>query len=175
MIRAAVTALLLATALVASAQTTDGSKSRIPKAELAKIRKTKFRVVVPTYVPAGFTKGSTELFLPVDPQLTVWSAKYRDFKTKRNFVIQMASDGLGDPMFDLPNGDTVEPNGSLYGKSPILGKFEVMFYKKGNVKMAHCTWYEVSKKGYPRYAMVMSDGMEPSEVKKIIESLRWLK
>lgn len=175
MIRATLTALLLTVALSASAQTTSGVTSKIPKAELAKVRKSKYRVVVPTYVPAGFTKVEASLGVDKEPVLSGWSVRYLNPKTKAYFLLQMASDGLGDPMFDLPNGDTVEPNGSLFGKSPIFGKFEVMSYKKGKIKIAQSTWYEVSKKTLPKYAMVTSDGMEPSEVKRIIEGLRWLK
>ncbi len=175
MIRALLTSLLFAVVMLASAQTTNGVASKVPKTELSKLRKSKYRVVVPTYVPAGFTKVNANFEYDKEPALSLWIVRYQNPKTKASFTLQMASDGLGDPFFDLPNGDTVDPTGSIFAKSPIMGRVEVMYYKKGKVKMAMSTWYDASKKTYPRYAMVMSDGMEASEVKRIIESLRWLK
>jgi hypothetical protein len=174
MVRLFLAFFILLAACFSTAQTTDGRKSRIPSANLKAVKKTKFRVLVPTYVPVGFRVQSCGLSDDPEPILAVWRISYQNPKTKASVVLQMASEGVGDPMFDLPNGDVVEPNGSIWARSPILGKVEVMYVKKGKLRMANCTWYDVSKKTFPRLAMMVSHGVEPSEIKKMIESLRWL-
>lgn len=174
MIRAAFTALLLATALVASAQTTSGASARIPKNELAKVRKSKYRVLVPTYVPPGFV-AKANLELDKEAALTNWVLRYSHPKTKATITIQMASDGLGDYIFSTPDGDTTEPTGSIFGKSPVFGKFELMVVKKPKYNMTATTWISTSTRTYPNYTMVYSDGVKAGTVKRVIESLRWLK
>ena len=87
----------------------------------------------------------------------------------------MASNGLGDPLFTVGDGDTVEPNGSLWAKNPILGKIQLDYYVKGATKLFHCNWVPASKKTFPQLAMVMGQGLAASEGKRILESLRWLK
>lgn len=167
--------LVLAAAVVAPAQTTDGKKSLVPDFALREVRKTKFRVLVPTYVPAGYVVDFAGLKKDKEPILNDWSIAYVNRKTKTTITVQMASEGLGDPIFDLPTGGEKEKNGSIWAQSPILGKVEVMWATKGSLKMAACTWYKTKTKTYPRYAMIMSEGVDAKEIKKMIEGLRWLK
>ena len=174
MVRSLIAFLILLAASISVAQTTDGRKSLIPTTKLQAVRKTKYRVLVPTYVPAGFRIDSCELKKDKEAMLTDWTVSYKNSKTKASAMLQMTSEGVGDPLFTLPDGDVLDPTGSIWAKSPILGKVEVYYVKKGKVKMANCTWYDVSKKTFPKMAMMMSEGIEPSELKKMIESLRWL-
>jgi len=167
--------VLLLLVTLASAQTTDGSKSKIAKSELAKVRKTKYRVLVPTYVPAGFVVKLGVLELDKEQALTNWTVRYVNPKTKATFTVQMASDGLGDYIFSTPDGDTTEPTGHLIGKSPIFGKFELMLVKKPKFNMTATTWIELGRKTYPNYVMIYSDKVPSATSKRIIESLRWLK
>lgn len=170
---ALLTAFLLLVSYV-SAQTTNGVASRVPKAELAKVRKSKYRVVVPTYVPAGFlVKANLEL--DKEAALTNWVLRYTHSKTKATITIQMASDGLGDYIFSTPDGDTAEPTRSIFGKSPVFGKFELMVVKKPKYNMTATTWISTSTRTYPNYTMVYSDGVAEGTVKRVIEGLRWLK
>lgn len=171
---ALLTAFLLLVSYV-SAQTTSGSASRVPKAELAKVRKSKYRVVVPTYVPAGFVVKQASLEVDKERALTNWTLRYHHPKTKATFTVQMASDGLGDYIFSTPDGDTTEPTGSIFGKSPVFGRFDLMVAKKPKYNLTATTWISTSTRTYPNYTMVYSDGVDAATVKRVIESLRWLK
>lgn len=175
MIRSLILASLLALTTFGATQTTNGKASGMSTAQIAKVKKTKFRVLVPTFVPAGFRLQTCGIEEEKDPLSAMWSATYRNAKTGGKFVIQMASDGLGDPMFDLPNGDVVDPTGYTTVQNPILGKVAVGYYQKGKIRIANCTWYETKSKSYPKYAMIMCDGMALTDVKRVLAGLRWLK
>lgn len=175
MIRALLISAALTFSALAHAQISNGLASKISKAELAKVRKSKYRVLVPTYVPADFVVKEAKLTVDKEAALTDWRVRYQNPKTKAEFTLQMASDGLGDIIFSTPDGENMLPTGSAFGKSPVLGRFEVMFARKGNYKMAGINWLNASKKTFPNFAVVYSQGMDASVVKRIVESLRWLK
>lgn len=175
MLRALAFSALLAIVALSSAQTSDGAASKISKTELAKVRKSKYRVLVPTYVPTGFVVKEAKLVVDKEPALTDWRVRYHNPKTKAEFTVQMASDGLGDIIFSTPDGDVIEPGKSVYGKSPVFGKFEVMSAQKGKYRTAGCNWLDVAPKTFPRFAMVYSEGMDAATIKRIVEGLRWLK
>ncbi len=175
MIRAFLISAVFLLAALANAQTSDGAASKISKTELAKVRKSKYRVLVPTYVPAGFVVKEAKLVVDKEPALTDWRVRYHNPKTQAEFTVQMASDGLGDIIFSTPDGDVIEPGKSVYGKSPVFGKFEIMSAQKGKYKTAGCNWMEVAQKTFPYFAMVYSEGMDAATIKRIVESLRWLK
>ncbi|MBN9502790.1 MAG: hypothetical protein BGO01_12570 [Armatimonadetes bacterium 55-13] len=155
--------------------TTDGKASGLSAKQLATLRKSKFKVVVPTYVPAGFkvdSVGFTDTKVPVEASFAL---TYKNAKTKAEFTVQMASDGLGDPIFTLDNGDAVDATSVLKAKSPILGAVDVEVYAKGREKMFQCTWMEHKNRSLPQFAMAYGRGVDGATGKKIIESLRWLK
>ena len=174
--------LLVFVLAAAYGQSSDaGARSLIPKSILAKVRKSKFRVLVPTYVPPGFKYQSASLATWAedspkdDPALMNWTAVYVNAKTKEKLIIQMASDGLGDYIFSLPNGDTIEPTKTLAGKSPAFGPYEILVASQGSYRCSATYWTEVSIKTYPRHVMVIGDGMNSAVVKRVIDGLRWLK
>ena len=175
MIRAFLISAVLTVTAFAHAQTSNGVASKISKTELAKGRMSIYRVLVPTYVPAGFVVKEAKLLIDKEAALTDWRVRYENPKTKAKFTLQMASDGLGDIIFSTPDGDVIEPGKSVYGKSPVFGKFEVMTAHKGTYRTAGCNWIELGKKTYPHFVMVYSDGIDGGTVKRIVEGLRWLK
>ncbi len=167
---------------VAIPQTTTGVLSGLPKHALQTVRKSGYKVLVPTVIPRGFKLVKWELMNHMDPgqtkknpALTDWRLRYENAHSRAEIVVQMASDGLGDYIFDMPDGDTVEPLSSLKAKSPALGSFAVMVAKKGSYRAAATTWIELKTKGYPKYLMVYGNGVEGTAVKRVAESLRWLK
>lgn len=174
--RLAVFVLSTAAAFAAaqSGTTTKGSTAQITPTIRAQIRKAKVRVVVPTYVPAGFRLRSGGVAAAKQMELRDFTLRYEKPGTKAYFVIQMASDGLGDPLFDLPNGEVLEPTGTLAGKSALFGAYNLDFVKRKGVLLWHTTWYELPGKTYPRYAMVMGSDLPPETGKKIVDGLRWL-
>jgi hypothetical protein len=165
--------LLVLLAAIAAAQTTDGSKSQMGAANLAKLRKLKMKFAIPTYVPAGFKFKSMQVEEPNDPVMLMLSIRYVNPKTKGEVVIQMCSDGIGDVFFTMPDGDTVEPNGELAWKSPALGKGVIETYTKGKYREWHLNWIEFKTK--PLFLSVIGHNMTAAEGKKFIEGLRWLK
>lgn len=175
MIRNLALGALAVLSCVASAQVTTGKSSGMTATQIAKVRKSKYRVLVPTYLPAGFRLTSCGMSDDKEPILASWVARYRNPKSKAEFTIQMASEGLGDPMFDLPNGDVVEPTGWMKVSNPILGKIDMGYYHKGKTWIVNCTWYETKSKSYPKYAMIIAHGLPATQVKQVLQSLRWLK
>jgi len=168
-------ALIAALALAPNLMT-DGKPALLSPVQKAGLLKGSYKILVPTYVPAGFKPTVAKIAdsdKPIDASLTL---TYTNKATKGEFTVQMASEGLGDPLLPSPEaGDTVEPTGILKTHSPILGKVDLEYYVKGKYRVFDCTWVDVSKKGYPRSAMIMGSNLAPSEGKKILESLRWLK
>lgn len=155
--------------------TTDGKTAHLSPRQKASLLQGKFRVLVPTYVPTGFKVTTAKIADRKDAVAASLTLTYKNAKTKGEFTVQMASDGLGDPLMGIPGGDTVEPNGHLSAKNPILGKVHLDYYIKGKTKLFNCTWMPASNKTYPRFAMIMGEGLVPSEGKRVLESLRWLK
>lgn len=175
MVRWIATCIAILAASISLAQVTDGKTAQLSPKLLARIKKTKYRVLVPTYLPAGFRIKTADLAIDKSPDLTNWYLSYENPKTKAMITIQMASEGLGDPMFDLPNGDVADPTGSIWAKNPILGKVNLEYLVKGPIRMSQCTWYDASKTTYPRVVMIFAHNVDAKVTKKVLESLRWLK
>ena len=168
----------LAAALPAAAGpkplTTDGKVAGISAKFRATLAAQKLRIVVPTWLPKGFKLIEAHLEPNPKPELRdVWLTYRRPGGAE--ITIQFASDGIGDPFFDLPDGDTLEATGSVKGKSPIFGPFELNYVSKGQISMWHTTWYELKQKGYPTFVMAMGDHLSTPDAKRLVESLRWLK
>lgn len=141
----------------------------------AELLKGPFHILVPTYVPAGFHPTVAKIDDRDKPAYANLTLTYVNSKTKGEFTVQMASEGLGDPLFNVNDGDTVEPNGHLWAKNPILGRVQLDYYVKGKTKLFHCDWVALRGKTHPDNAMILGEGLSPAEGKKILESLRWLK
>jgi hypothetical protein len=173
--RVLICSLLLAATAFASVPTTNGKGSGLSAAQLSQARKSGLTVALPTYVPKGFTLQSMEIVKNKQPELRDFSLTYKRGKSKDYILIQMASDGLGDPIMQDENDESVEPQGYVKAKSPLLGEVAIDYYKKKPFKRFQCTWYEMPGKSWPRYVMVVGEGLDASEGRKIIESLRVLK
>lgn len=158
---------------IAAAQTTDGSKSKIGAANVAKLRKLKMKFALPTYLPSGYKFKSMRIEEPNDPVTLMVSLQYTNSKTKGDLIVQMCSDGIGDVFFTMPNGDTVEPNGHLNWKSPAIGAGVIETYVKGRYREWHLNWIEFKTK--PTFLSIIGHNMSAVEGKKVVESMRWLK
>lgn len=165
---------LIAMALVAvSLCQTNGSQSGISPRKLLALRHFKMRFLVPTYVPAGYKLSEFKIEDSRDPNLLSWTAAYTNAKTKGQFFLQMCSDGIGDIMFSIHDGDTVEGNGETAYASKVFGKGTIESYVKGRERQWHLNWVELISK--PKFVSLIGIGMSASEGKRIVEALRWLK
>jgi hypothetical protein len=173
MIKRSLSLLLLLLFAVSMAQTTDGARSGVGSANIAKLRKLKMRFALPTYVPAGYKFKAMKIEEPNDPVMLTLTIEYRNAKTKSDLIVQMCSDGIGDVFFTLPGGDTVEPTGEMKWKSSILGSGIIETYVKGKYREWHLNWIELKQK--PIFLSVIGHNMSASEGKRVIEGLRWLK
>jgi len=142
----------------------------------ADLLKGPFHILVPTYVPAGYAPTVVKIEDRDKPGEATLILTYANKKKKGEFTIQMGSEGLGDVFFNIGNdGDTVEPNGHLVVKNPILGKVDLDYYVKGKYRLFHCNWVHIPGKTLPTDVMIEGENMTAAEGKKIFESLRWLK
>ncbi len=165
----------LSSLAVANSQTTSGKVAQIPKTFKTKLKASKLRVVVPTWIPKGFKLVKSNVVHAKEMFMRDVYLRYEKPGTKSSFFVQFASDGIGDPFFDLPNGDTLEATGIVKGKNPIIGPFDMEYVTKKPYLMWHITWYELKQKGYPKYVLVAGENIPISDGKKIIESLSWLR
>ncbi len=166
---------LLCSVAVSSAQTTSGKVAQIPTTFKTKLKASKLRIVVPTWIPKGFKLVKSNVVQEKEMFMRDVHLRYEKPGTKSSFFVQFASDGIGDPFFDLPNGDTLEATGTEIGKNSVIGAFEMEYVTKKPYLMWHITWYELKQKGYPKYVLVAGENIAISDGKKIIESLSWLK
>lgn len=152
---------------------TNGLTAQIKPQHKQQVRAGKLRILAPTYVPSGFKLTKFTVYQDKEPALRDVNLIYAG-TGKKKFTIQFASDGLGDPFFDLPGGDVAEKSGTLKCKSPIFGNFDLDFAKQGDYLGWHTTWYEFNPKGFPKYVLIWGEGFGPQDGKRIAESLRWL-
>lgn len=155
------------------ALTTNGLPAQIKPQHKQQVRAGKLKVLVPTYVPSGFKLTKFSVYQDKDPVLRDVTLIYTG-SGKKKFTVQFASDGLGDPFFDLPSGDVADKSGTLKCKSPIFGAFDLDFARKGDYIGWHTTWIQINPKGFPVYVLIWGEGFGPQDGKKIAESLRWL-
>lgn len=141
---------------------------QIPASFKSKAKKLNLTVVVPTYVPSGFKLISADCSL--------YEKKYGDAgigyrNGKAELIIQMASEGIGDPMFD----DDDEETKVIKIASPLLGTVDMAFGKPKTPRSFMCTWYALSAHSNPVFCMVMGKGVSEAEVSKFVLGLRLLK
>jgi hypothetical protein len=158
----------------AHAQMTTGKVAQIPSSFKAKVKASKLRIVVPTWIPKGFKLVKSDVVQAKEMFMRDVHLRYEKPGTKSLFYVQFASDGIGDPFFDLPNGDTLEATGTVKGKNAIIGSFEMEYVNKKPYMMWHVTWHELKQKGFPKYVLVAGENLPVSDGKKFIESLSWL-
>ncbi len=165
-------AFLVTLVCLAFAQT-DGMSSGITAPNLAKLRKLHMKLLAPTHVPDGYKVTGFEIEDAKDPARLSWSVTWKNPKTKGEFTLQMCSEGIGDILFDLPNGDVVEPNSHIPFSSKPVGKGDIEAFVKGKIRLWHVNWVELKSK--PTFVSLIGSNMNASEGKRIVESLRWLK
>lgn len=166
--------VLFSAALASPPANTDGKASGLGAANIAKLRKTGLTVVVPTYIPSGFKVDSVEYDKQKTQVESSISYTYKNKKTGGEIIIQMASDGLGDPIFDTEEDYDWKQVKETVGNSPVFGKYtmESLQTKKG--LMVQCTWYELPGKLYPRFVMMFGKNLKPAYAIKVMNSLRFL-
>jgi hypothetical protein len=150
-----------------------GAQSGVPAKDLARIRRTKLHFLLPSYIPAGFRVAKVELDTNKDPMLVNLSITWK--KGKSHFTLQQCSEGIGDLMMSVPNGDTVEPQGTYTFHHKLWPKGPVDYYVKGSTRLWAVNWQELPGKSYPRFVSAIGEGMNAREGVQIMESLRRLK
>jgi hypothetical protein len=173
--RFALLLVLLSSFAVGDVPETDGKASKIKPAHLQKLRIDKYRLLLPTFVPAGYTVAKADLQRGETMQETVFELTYKNAKTKAEIIVQMASEGLGSPMFTLANGEIADATGSITAKSPIFGKVKMEVLKEKKERQFHCEWIDLGKKAMPRFVMIYGVGAEAADGKQMLESLRFFK
>ncbi len=165
----------LSVSLPSTPAKTDGNASKLGTANLKKLRDSKMVALVPTYVPTGFKIDS----LYIDKQKTLLESSfgytYKNSKTGAEFTIQMASDGLGDPIFDTEEDYNWKQVKSTKAKSPVFGEYSVESLKTKKGMLIQATWYEVPGKQLPDYVMIVGSKIDPTTAVKVMNSLRFLK
>jgi hypothetical protein len=156
-------------------QTTSGKASGMTAQQLGRLRASKRRFVVPTYVPAGLKVKNFQLMNPRNPLLLSWVLTYEHPKSNASLILQMCSEGIGDVFFTLGNGVTVEATGHKEVRSKVLGNVSVEEYVKGRHRLWHVNWVEIGPKAVPRFVALIGEKISPVEGRKIVAGLRWLK
>jgi hypothetical protein len=153
---------------------TDGKAAKLKASDLAKLRKSKLRVLLPTDVPAGFSV--TNFTFEDNKKEPLTSVLFITYSNKKGgeITVQMASDGIGSPIFD-DELVALGPQKSLMARSPILGKVQIDYIRTKRGYQFHCEWVELGKNALPRVAMIYGHGVDPAVGKRLLESLRFLR
>src|SRR5205814_1622368 len=105
--------------------------------------------VVPGFVPTGFKLSDFSYEPGNGNELGSYSLKYRN-KKGAFFLVQMASDGIGDIFFDTSGGDTLEPTKTEEVKLAPFGTGLLEFLDKGAEHQFHLQWVDLGDKARPR-------------------------
>jgi hypothetical protein len=166
--------LLPALAVANRVGETSGGAAKLKPSDLAKLKKSKLRVLLPTDVPAGFSV--TNFTFEDNNKEPLTSVLFITYSNKKGgeITVQMASDGIGSPIFD-DEMVALGPQKSLMARSPILGKVQIDYIRTKRGYQFHCEWVELGKNAPPRVAMIYGHGVDPAVGKRLLESLRFLR
>lgn len=148
---------------------TNGASAQLTAKHKATLKQKGMRFIVPTWVPPQFKLKLVELAKDPNIELRDFDLKYSN--KSANIGLSMASDGIGDPIFE--DGD---PDGTSHvmANNPILGKVSIESRMINRIRYFHCTWVE-TKTSLPRFLMISGQGLSLSDAKRFYEGLRWLK
>lgn len=166
--------------LSAPLPTTDGSKCKLSKAQVADLRETGFVFYVPTYVPKEITKvevrADTEsMATEPDPKVRMYlysaNIEMADKTGKKWIRIQFASEGLGwVPLSD----DLAVKTKIMKVRAKGLPVAELEYTLSGTIETS-IGWVELPGSKYPRNVSVFSSGFSAKEVARTWESFARLK
>lgn len=140
-------------------------------ADMIELRKTKQTIYLPTWLPAGF-KGDVGVNVEKDPIMTSYGIEYSNGKGS-SFVIQTASEGIGDIFLETKDGEQLE---EVYVKvkTPYWGTQELAIDKKTRRQWV-LNWQENKGKSLPTFVGLFGSNMALADVKRIIASIQKFK
>lgn len=147
-----------------------GSTETLSKVQRAEITKAGLTAYVPSLIPKGFKLKTFAVEKNNDKLLRGYSMHFIGPKGAE-FTIQGASDGLGDAMFTVGDGDVVDPTSTIKVPSKVLGTVEVELFFKGKERQFHNQWKATSGKLYPRNFMIFGSNLSEAEIKNLYKSL----
>lgn len=166
--------------LSAPLPSTDGSKCKLSKAQIAELRESGFQFFLPNYVPKEIAKAEvaadTEFYAnEPDPKLRKiffsGSIHLSDKSGKKWITFQYASDGLGW----VPMSDDLQVK-TKYRKVRAKGFATAeLEYTLSGVVQCEVEWTELPGSNYPRNVSLLSKGFSVQEVVRTWESLARLK
>ncbi len=142
------------------------------RAEIQKIGRSHLQVVVPTFMPKGYRENKMDL--------NDHSVEDEDFNvsfTNRKdgvITIQMASSGIGDIIFTLADGNTVEPTSTAMIRTKLLGKVAVDRYDSKIIHDFHFDWIDLGTNHHPRFILVHGVSVTKADALNFVKGLRWL-
>ncbi|HEY3782336.1 MAG TPA: hypothetical protein VGL56_14735 [Fimbriimonadaceae bacterium] len=143
------------------------SPSQLTKAQMAKMKKLG-RVVVPTYIPAGF-KLKKVTFDPGEYDLEYTGPRGADL------LVQMASDGIGD----ISLGNNADPKTlketTRKVTNPVLGTQEMQVDIAKDDREFAVNWIDLGDKAKPRFLSIIGSSMNADLGAKVWKGLRFLK
>gem|GEM_PF-1187718 len=135
----------------------------LSEADIQKIKKTGIALVIPTYIPEGFTLNKVDV--KFDKRFgNSYSIEYQK-ASKVTFTVAACCGGIGD----YPISNITYPF-----KNPVFGKGNIEWQAADSANPQYClsTWLR-GKKEFPVYH-VFSYSIDPKEAVRIAESLRYM-
>ena len=137
----------------------------LTKTQLAKLAKVG-RVVVPSYVPARF-------------RLSKFSAEKGEYDLEyagpkgAAFMVEMASEGIGDVILDDPSNDAKDTTVKVRSKTFGTRDMEVLVSSRN--RQFGVDWVDLGKNAKPKFLCISGAHMSAAEGAKIWAGLRYLK
>ena len=141
----------------------------LTRKQIARLRTSGLHCIIAGYVPRGYKATKVE----IHSARTDWTGYYgiTYSRGKREFLVEMASDGIGDAaLVDEPGGH------DYYRKvhNRILGDVDVEILDIHHERHFGFDWIDLGRKKVPRFICVIGHYINGDEGLKIVKSLEWL-
>jgi hypothetical protein len=164
----AIISTLLAAASLASGQTQLTAKQRKQLLGLGP------NVVVAGYLPSGYHIAKVR-FDPGDANAAgAYEIDYAG-PSGASFVVQMASDGIGDLILQAQNGDEATPTATKTIRTTLFPEGNLEFLDKGKDHRFVMQWVDFGEKSKPRFLSAMGDHLSMAVSLRLVQGLRRLR
>ena len=129
-----------------------------------------YRWVVPSKIPKGFKLKTFTLEKGATPIETYLSLTYT--KGKGDFILQMASDGIGDVILDAED-DPNAPIKGFWADTKLFGRVRVDTLRTPKTNQFGLNWQEL--KGTPKFLSAVGSWVDEKSIKTFLSGLHYLK
>lgn len=150
------------------------AQTSLPAAKVAQLKRLGLHWLRPAYLPIGFKLKSMTLQETQSKLEAYGDLTYTKPGTKEKIVIQFASDGLGDIFFPDDGSTTLPKSTYLKFRSIALGSGTIEHASGKGWDTTMMQWQEIRPNRFPKFVSVIADFVKPAEVKRVIESLRFI-